>query len=262
LNFSINKNEITHLEINPDIWTNAKAEGGMRVGYAQRGLYSIPFAGLDHDYGFPLFGSMDGKSTIPYIRLQDEDENYLVYHGPTDPTITGGFYNSFSWKGFSLSTLVTYAAGNYIRLQPTFGASYSDMYTMSKRMNDRWLNPGDELRTNIPSLIGVYHLANGITNNGSTISGVYPYNAYNYSTESAAKGDYIRLKRISLDYELPAKWISHAKMKSAHVSLVGNNIALLYSDKKLYGADPEFFNNGGVAMPIPKQYTLAVKMGF
>ena len=43
--------------------------------------------------------------------------------------------------------------------------------------------------------------------------------------------------------------------------IIGNNIALLYSDKKLLGADPEFFNNGGVAMPIPKQYTFSIKLG-
>jgi TonB-linked SusC/RagA family outer membrane protein len=262
LNFSLNKNEITRLEINPNIWTNAKAEGGMRVGKSQRGLYSIPFAGLDPEYGYPLYYTEDGKGTTPYVRLQDEDKNYLTYHGPTDPTFAGGFYNNFSWKGFSLSALITYSAGNYIRLQPTFAASYSDMYTLSNRMNDRWLVAGDEKRTNIPSLVGVYHLDNGVLNNGSAVSGVYPYNAYNFSTEAVAKGDFVRLKRVSLDYEIPTKALKGLRMRSAHVSLVGNNIALLYSDKNLYGADPEFFNNGGVAMPIPKQYTLALKVGF
>lgn len=263
LNFSVNKNEITRLEINPTIWNNAKAEGGMRVGYAQRGLYSIPFAGLDPNYGYPLYYTADGKgTTTPYIRLQDEDKNYLMYHGPTDPTFAGGFYNSFSWKGFSLSALVTYSGGNYIRLQPTFGAAYSDMYTLSNRVNDRWLVPGDEKRTNIPSLIGVYHLENGILNGTSTVNANYPYNAYNYSNQAIAKGDFVRLKRVSLDYEIPTKIAKSIKMRTAHVSLVGNNVALLYSDKNLYGADPEFFNNGGVAMPIPKQYTVALKMGF
>jgi TonB-linked SusC/RagA family outer membrane protein len=261
-NFSVNKNEITRLDITPNIWTNVRAEGGMRVGYAQRGLYSIPFAGLDPQYGYPLYYTADGKGTTPYIRLQDEDKNYLVYHGPTDPTLTGGFANSFSWKGFSLSTLVTFSAGNYIRLQPAFAATYGDMYTLSNRMNDRWLVPGDENRTNIPSLIGVYHLENGVMNGSSAVEGFYPYNAYNYSTQAVAKGDFIRLKRVSLNYEIPARLFRYSKLKTANLSLVGNNLALLYSDRNLYGADPEFFNNGGVAMPIPKQYTLAVKMGF
>jgi len=136
------------------------------------------------------------------------------------------------------------------------------MYTMSKRMNNRWLVKGDEQRTNIPSIIDLYHLATNVSSNGISTNPVYPYNAYNYSTEAVAKGDFIRLKRVSLDYEIPARLTSRFKMKNAHLSLVGNNVALLYSDKNLFGADPEFFNNGGVAMPIPKQYTLAVKMGF
>lgn len=260
-NFAVNKNEITNLEINPNIWTNVRAEGGMRMGNSQRGLYSIPFAGLDPTYGYPVFYTADGKGTTTYVRLQDEDQNYTVYHGPTDPTLTGGFYNHFSYKGFSISTLITFAAGNYVRLQPAFASRYSDMYTMSNRMYDRWLVSGDEKRTNIPSLIGVYHVDNAVQNGGSVVSGQYPYNAYNYSTESVAKGDFIRLKRISLDYEIPAKLLQRLKLRSMQISLVGNNIALLYSDKNLYGADPEFFNNGGVAMPIPKQYTLAVKLG-
>lgn len=262
-NIAQNKNEITRLEINPNIWANAKAEGGMRNGYAQRGLYSIPFAGLDPQYGYPIYKTLDGKETTTYVRLQDEDDNYLVYHGPTDPTVTGGFYNNFSYKRFSVSTLLTFAAGNWIRLQPSFYAAYSDMYTVSNRMNDRWLYPGDETRTNIPSLLSVYHVVNGVVNNatGSIVDGVYPYNAYNYSTEAVAKGDFIRLKRISIDYQIPTSLLARIHFKTAQLSLVGNNIALLYSDKKLYGADPEFFNNGGVAMPIPKQYTLAIKLG-
>jgi hypothetical protein len=262
----MNKNEITNLEINPSIWTNARAEGGMRKGFAQRGLYSIPFAGLDPEYGYPTYKTLDDKDpvTTTYVRLQDEDDNYLVYHGPTDPTVTGGFYNNFRYKNFSLSTLLTFAAGNWIRLQPSFAVAYSDMYTLSDRMNDRWLQSGDEKRTNIPSLLGLYHVMNGVTSaaTGDIVDGVYPYNAYNYSTEAVAKGDFIRLKRIAIDYTLPAKLMTRIGIRSAQVSLVGNNIALLYSDEKLYGADPEFFNNGGVAMPIPKQYTVAVKVGF
>ncbi len=37
---------------------------------------------------------------------------------------------------------------------------------------------------------------------------------------------------------------------------------LLYADKKLNGQDPEFFNTGGVAAPVPKQFTLTLRVGF
>jgi hypothetical protein len=37
---------------------------------------------------------------------------------------------------------------------------------------------------------------------------------------------------------------------------------LIYSDKKLQGQDPEFFNAGGVAQPIQKQITVSLKLTF
>ncbi|MGJ1247213.1 MULTISPECIES: SusC/RagA family TonB-linked outer membrane protein [Sphingobacterium] len=261
-NFGYNKNEITRLEVNPNIWNMVRAEGGQMVGGPQRGLYSITFDGLDPQYGYPTFIGTSGKKTT-YVRLQDEVVDYLTYHGPVDPTLTGGFYNRFEYKNFSLSALFTFATGNYVRKQPAFSASYSDMYSMSKNMYNRWMIPGDEKITNIPSLIDPLTVTNDVKDeNGANVNAVYPYNAYNYSTENVAKGDFIRLKNVSFSYTLPKSFVTKYKFSSAQISVVGNNIALLYSDKKLNGADPEFFNNGGVAMPIPKQYTISLKLGF
>jgi len=36
---------------------------------------------------------------------------------------------------------------------------------------------------------------------------------------------------------------------------------VIYADKKLNGQDPEFFNTGGVASPVPKQFTLTLRLG-
>ena len=43
--------------------------------------------------------------------------------------------------------------------------------------------------------------------------------------------------------------------------LQATNLFLIYADKKLNGQDPEFFNSGGVATPVPKQFTLTLKIG-
>ncbi|TDS13971.1 SusC/RagA family TonB-linked outer membrane protein [Sphingobacterium paludis] len=261
-NFGYNKNEVTELEVNSNIWTMVRAEGAAREGYSQRGLFSVKFDGLDPNYGYPTYvGTAGVKDT--YIYLQSDDVDYLTYHGPVDPTFTGGFYNNFSYKNFTLSTLFTFAAGNYVRLQPTYAASYNDQIALSKDMVNRWLIPGDENYTTIPALLDAFTIDNRVYQaNGSTVSAVYPYNAYNYSDQRVAKGDFIRLKNVSLAYQLPKKVTDRLQLSSAQISVVGNNIALLYSDKKLNGADPEFFNNGGVAMPIPRQYTLSLKVGF
>lgn len=261
-NFAFNKNEVTNLEVNPNIWTLVRAEGAAVEGYAQRGLFSIQFDGLDPNYGYPTFIGTDGQKDT-YINLQSQDIDYLYYHGPVDPTFTGGFYNNFSYKNFEFTSLFTFSAGNYIRLQPDYTADYNDMRAVSKDLVNRWLMPGDEAYTNIPALLDLYVRNNGVLRaNGSTVSAVYPYNAYNYSTERVVNGDFIRLKQLSLGYFFPTRMVSRIGFTTAKISLVGNNIALLYSDKRLNGADPEFFNNGGVAMPVPRQYTLSIKLGF
>lgn len=264
LNFAHNTNEVTQLEVNPNIWSLVRAEGAPMKGYAQRGLFSVIFDGLDPQYGYPTFIGTDGARKEPYIYFQNTtDIQYLKYHGPVDPTFTGGFYNQFSYKGFTLSTLFTFATGNYVRLQPTYSVSYTDLNSMSKELINRWVFPGDEQYTNIPAVLDEFTLTNRIYRvNGNTTDARYAYNAYNYSDQRVAKGDFVRLKNVSLSYQIPQKIASKLKMSNAQISFVGNNVALLYADSKLNGADPEFFNNGGVAMPIPRQYTLSIKASF
>lgn len=88
------------------------------------------------------------------------------------------------------------------------------------------------------------------------------YNAYNYSTERIAKGDFIRMKEISLSYDFPQSWIAPAKISNLSLKLQATNLFLIYADKKLNGQDPEFFNTGGVASPVPRQFTLTLRLGF
>jgi hypothetical protein len=90
----------------------------------------------------------------------------------------------------------------------------------------------------------------------------YPYNNYNYSTERVARGDFIRLKSVSLTYQLPAAMLQKTDFfKTVSLTAAAINPWLIYADKKLNGQDPEFFNAGGVAQPVQKQITLSLKVG-
>ena len=51
------------------------------------------------------------------------------------------------------------------------------------------------------------------------------------------------------------------RLGSLSLKLQATNLFLLYSDSKLNGQDPEFFNTGGVAVPMPKQVTMSLKIG-
>ena len=85
------------------------------------------------------------------------------------------------------------------------------------------------------------------------------YNAYNYSTERIAEGGFIRVKEVSLTYDLPKSFLEKIKFYSASIKVQATNLCLLYADKKLNGQDPEFFNAGGVATPTPKQFTFTLR---
>ena len=50
-------------------------------------------------------------------------------------------------------------------------------------------------------------------------------------------------------------------LNTASLKLQATNLFLIYSDAKLNGQDPEFFNVGGVAVPMARQFTLTVRLG-
>ncbi|WP_205513743.1 SusC/RagA family TonB-linked outer membrane protein [Longitalea arenae] len=250
--FGYNTTKITNAQNNPLIFDLVLAEGGNREGYPVRSLFSLNYKGLDHRTGKPTFTDQTGKISSD-VYLQDDKIDYLVHEGPVDPTITGGVSNTFHYKGFSLNVFVTYQAGNRIRLYPAFQTRYSDMDAMPKEFTDRWIAPGDELYTDVPSILDAFSL--------SQLGGAYPYNNYNYSTQRVAKGDFIRLKTVSLSWQVQSNWVKKTGVNNLLLTAAATNPWLIYADDKLKGQDPEFFNAGGVAQPIQKQVTLSLKVG-
>ena len=252
LTFSKTKNEITDLDSRSNVMQLVSGSGYAKQGYPVRAIFSIPFVGLS-DEGLPLVINEDGKVTSTDINFQEfEKTDFLKYEGPTDPTITGGFGNVLSWKNFRLNLFMTYSFGNKIRLDPVFAAAYDDLTAMPKEFKNRWVMPGDERYTTIP-VIASRRLAKKY----DYISRAY--SAYNYSTERIADGGFIRLKEVSLTYDLPQSFLEKIRFSSASIKVQATNLWLIYSDKKLNGQDPEFFNAGGVATPSPKQFTFTLR---
>ena len=56
-------------------------------------------------------------------------------------------------------------------------------------------------------------------------------------------------------------WIRHIGLTSASAKIQATNLFLIYCDDKLNGQDPEFFNTGGVAAPMAKQFTFTLRLG-
>jgi TonB-linked SusC/RagA family outer membrane protein len=251
--FSHSKSEVTSLDSRSRIIDMVSGNGFTMEGYPYRALFSIDFKGLNNK-GLPTFINQDGNLTTSDIDFQSYDLSHLIYEGPTDPTITGSLGNVFTYKGLRLNVFITYSAGNKVRLDPAFYLSYSDLYAMPKEFKNRWVSQGEEAKTDIPVIVDLRQIQSD-----SYLSRAYT--AYNYSHNRTAKGDFIRMKEISLSYDMPYSLIRHLGLSTMNLKLQGTNLFLLYADKKLNGQDPEFMNTGGVAVPMARQFTFTLRMG-
>lgn len=252
--FAYTKTKITNLTSRSRVIDLVQGIGFPLEGYPHRAIFSIPFVKLN-EKGHPVCINEKGEETNSDFNFQDfENIDFLKYEGPVDPPYTGGFGNQFRYKGFHLNIFMTYAFGNKVRLDPVFKSSYSDLTAMPREFSNRWSAPGEELLTTVP---GIASRRDVYDNNKLS----YGYNAYNYSTERIANGDFIRMKEISLTYDMPKAVLNALRLNTASVKFAATNCFLIYSDSKLNGQDPEFFNAGGVAAPIPRQFTFTLRFG-
>jgi TonB-linked SusC/RagA family outer membrane protein len=251
--FSYNNTKITNAKNNPVIMDLIGEGGGALEGYPVRGLFSLQNAGLDPYDGKARFIN-DTGTVSSGVYLQSHNVKYLKYEGPADPTISGGWNNAFRYKNFTVSALITYQAGNKIRLTPVYTTNYSDFNALPNEFKGRFTLPGDDKKTNIPSVADIYTQVD-LQNKTE-----YPYNNYNFSHDRVADGGFIRLKTVTLSYQLPLPLLSRIGLKGGSLTATGNNLWLIYSDPRLHGQDPEFYNTGGVALPVNKQVTFSLRV--
>ncbi|MFC2710780.1 SusC/RagA family TonB-linked outer membrane protein [Hoylesella oralis] len=265
LTLSAMNQKITRLLNTPNAFDMVAGRGrGNIVGYPRGSLFSFNFQGLNNNglptFDFGLYPSSQGEySNIAGADFLDTQyaKSYLLYHGPIEPQVIGGLSNTLKYKDWELSFFVTMQAGNKIRLNPTFDPEFGDLNVFSKSYYNRWLNPGDELKTDIPVLPSQELIAKVGKENIERA-----YNTYNYSQKMVADGSFVRMKNISLGYNIPDKFLKKMKLHTMNLRLNITNPFLIYSDKKLKGQDPEYYKSGGVSLPTPKQYTLTLNIGF
>lgn len=253
-------NEIANSQTTPPIWQLVGEGGGPKNGYAQRGLFSLVNTPIDNSFystGVPTFINESGVPGTTAVNLNSLNTQYLKYEGPSEPIFSGGWYNSFRYKQFSINVLLTYQAGSKIRLSPVYQSAYSDLSSLPNEFKRRWTIPGDEKLTRIPALADIF------TNSGNFgLSNIpaYPYTNYNWSHDRVADGGFVRMKSVTVSYQLPANFLNRIGFKSASFSVTANNLWLIYSDSRLHGQDPEFYQTGGVALPVNKQITGSLRI--
>jgi TonB-linked SusC/RagA family outer membrane protein len=212
----------------------------IRIGEPVGVLFTQKFAGVSQATGRPMW--YDSSGNLTYTVLAKD----RVVIGPTllSP-YTGGLRTAFKYKGVLLDI---FFQGEYGRWSTDGQVNF--LYENIARINElqyiydnRWTTPGQV--TSIPRFN-----VNGTESKGSGAQS---------GDRMWFKADYIRLKNVLLSYDLPAKWVSKAKITNARIYVQATNL-LTFSD--WYSYDIEFVNTATGIIPQTKNITFGIQLGF
>ncbi|WP_212004062.1 SusC/RagA family TonB-linked outer membrane protein [Chitinophaga sp. HK235] len=274
LNAGYNKNEVLDVYSLPTVYslTNAQRSNygdAAVIGKPINGLWSYRFAGLNKDGHATFYTNKPGETVSNGMRNLDG----LVYSGTTMPLVQGGFTNTFSYKKFTLSALFIGSFGNVIRLRNlSTGVLFNypeASQNLSAEWANRWQQPGDELKTNIPRLESETNITG--------LSDSRPYNGemYDNSDLRTVKGDFVRLQNLSLSYDLYSPRLRKSGIQNMRFMLQGNNLHV-WKNSALKGQDPEATGSvmrysdtrsanvsfGNTYLPLPRSYSFSFSLQF
>ena len=243
-------------------------------------FYSYKFIGLNPEDGGPLFDDYQDRSNeLLGLSKYQTFMKVLSKSGKRDPDITGSISSTLSYKNFRLGILMDYAMGNKVRLFKVFGqgaATYQSgpgniypEYNLNRALLNRWIRPGDEARTNIPSIMSKtslnYYKYDQHWSSGNQYQGVQiatdSYTMYDYSDIRVVSADYIRLASLSLTYELSEKLLPKLGLQRLSITAAGNNLYTL-CNSKLKGQTPTQSGFSDVQLSDNPYYTISVNVQF
>lgn len=214
----------------------------VRVGEPIGAIYGWESAGINPANGNPMYITADGRT----IQGNPDDNSYYLYdpNNPTDltpttalsqgdkkvigqsnPKVFGGFTNTFTYKGFDLGLVLTYAFG-----QKVFNGTRQNGLTNFFNNNlaeikNRWTpaNPNTDV-------------ARLSLNNDNFLNYNSSLNSGNAETRWLEDGNYVRVQNISLGYTFPSNVISKLKLEQVRVFAQVQNAHVF---TKYKGLDPE-----------------------
>ncbi|HWW41892.1 TonB-dependent receptor domain-containing protein, partial [Pedobacter sp.] len=197
------------------------------------------FLGVDPATGLYQFADHNGNPTSkPDPNL---DATVLIDQAPK---FYGGVQNSFSYKGFQLDFLFSFV--KQIARNQAFGfnppGSGYGLGNQLASLTDRWQKPGD-------------------------IAPIQRFSINSYEVSQArmwvegsdatwADASYIRLKNVSLSWQLPEVWSKRANLQNCSLFAQGQNLWTLTRYK---GLDPE--TKSSTTLPPLRVITVGLKVG-
>lgn len=234
-----------------------------RKGYPVGAIFAYKTAGLD-DAGYPLYVTKNGDavSAREFFKLNGagasqlsavEQRELYTYMGSSDPLVSGGFMNTFEYKGISLNVNLAFNLGATVRVQPTYNPLYFDRGMNTNRdILNRWTS--ENTGTLFPTLM----TSDGV--HDSEILFYENYSSFGMLDTWVKKCSYLRCQSIRLAYKFSGDWMKNVGLRSASVSLEGRNLFVVASDYTNY-LDPETMGNP-YATPLPKSAIFSLNLGF
>ena len=221
MNLTHYKNKVTDLPLKdmPRSGVNK-----LQVGRSVYDFYMIEWAGVDPENGDPLWykNEVDANKNPTGKRVTTSDyasASYYYVNKSSLPKVYGGFNTSLSWKGFDLSAIFAYSIGGYIYNRDITMILHNGSLEgrdWSTEILKRWTP--ENRYTDVPAL--------------STTSN----NWNSASTRFLQNNSYMRLKNLTLSYDLPKQWISKLALSSVQVFVQGDNLFTIHRNQ---GLDPE-----------------------
>ncbi|WP_422107395.1 SusC/RagA family TonB-linked outer membrane protein [Winogradskyella sp.] len=246
-NFTANKNEVTKLSRD-----NEPIEGAtsiIAVGEDINTFYLPLYAGVDPANGNALWYT-DGTRTEVTSNYNNAEQAIV---GKATPDFYAGFRSTMQYKNFTLDFLLYTSWGGllYDTWARFTNSDGSRRLSTTGNINRgtyerRWQQPGDV--TDVPRF--VY---------GNTQSGL--------SSQSSSRfiydGSYIRLRDVTLSYDLDSSLLDYLKLDRAQIFLKGNNLWTYIKDDRLE-RDPEAGLDGRLnqEIPIAKTFFIGLNVTF
>lgn len=255
-NFSVNKNEVTNLGGQTIIdGGSARYMNVVKVGQPIGVFYGAEYAGVDPANGDALWyiNAEDASGNIPDPEATTNDfteANFVVLGKPT-PDIIGAITNTVGFKGIELAFTFQGVTGNSIHLigdqwMAANGVWYDNQ--LRSQLNS-WKNPGDI--TDVPEA------RLGWDNGDQSRNSRY-----------LSDGSYVKLRSLSLSYELPKKLTGKMKLDRMRIFVQAQN---LLTFTKYEGWDPEVstdFLNDNItsgcdfySAPQPRSVVFGINIG-
>ena len=236
-NFTIMKNEILKLYDGLDV---LPGDASIKVGEWAGSIFTSQWAGVNPATGRSMWYDINGNITY---QPQAADRRFL---GTIYPSKFGGWTNNFSYKGLELDL---FFQGEYGRrrfdtqLQQEGRIGASGTNTLRYFYDNRWTTPGQI--TFVPRPLN--SASEQISSSWNT------GDRWNYKT------DYIRLKQITLSYNLQPDVLKRVGLSSVRFYVQGLN---LWTYTKFPGYDPEYTGSSSTIIPQSKNMTFGLQVGF